>query len=282
MVNGDLIYDVGMHKGEDSRFYLSRGYRVVGIEANPLLATEIRETFAREIRNGQLQLLEIAIAPARGTVRFAINRTLSVWGSISPTFLERNQSIGAGEVDYVDVEAATFDEILNEYGVPYYLKVDIEGMDMECVLALHRAKERPKFLSIESAVTTGAPNFQQGFHEIAHLWALGYRHFKYVNQARLARGDLNGQMLDTEGLPVYYQHGKDASGPFGEETPNQWLSVEEALARAKRYVLYQNVLGLGGRYAHYRPAKVLDRLRRKILRIQNHSWYDLHAKLGEG
>ena len=29
-----LIFDVGMHKGEDTEFYLSRGHEVVGVEAN--------------------------------------------------------------------------------------------------------------------------------------------------------------------------------------------------------------------------------------------------------
>ncbi len=27
----DLIYDVGMHDGEDTAYYLARGYRVVAI-----------------------------------------------------------------------------------------------------------------------------------------------------------------------------------------------------------------------------------------------------------
>ena len=33
----DLIYDVGAHKGENSDFYLRLGFRVVAVEANPML-----------------------------------------------------------------------------------------------------------------------------------------------------------------------------------------------------------------------------------------------------
>jgi hypothetical protein len=33
----DLIYDIGLHKGEDSEFYLKKGFRVVAIEALPSL-----------------------------------------------------------------------------------------------------------------------------------------------------------------------------------------------------------------------------------------------------
>jgi 16S rRNA A1518/A1519 N6-dimethyltransferase RsmA/KsgA/DIM1 with predicted DNA glycosylase/AP lyase activity len=31
----DLIYDVGMHHGEDTEFYLRKGFRVVAFEADP-------------------------------------------------------------------------------------------------------------------------------------------------------------------------------------------------------------------------------------------------------
>jgi hypothetical protein len=31
MIARDLIFDLGMHRGEDTDFYLHMGYRVVGI-----------------------------------------------------------------------------------------------------------------------------------------------------------------------------------------------------------------------------------------------------------
>ena len=36
----DLIMDVGMHRGEDAEFYLKKGFRVVGVEANPELVAD--------------------------------------------------------------------------------------------------------------------------------------------------------------------------------------------------------------------------------------------------
>ena len=32
--HADLIYDVGMHRGEDTAFYLRKGFRVVAVEAD--------------------------------------------------------------------------------------------------------------------------------------------------------------------------------------------------------------------------------------------------------
>jgi len=48
-----LIYDVGMHKGEDTDFYLKKGFDVVGIEADPTLVVGLRERFAKELDSGR-------------------------------------------------------------------------------------------------------------------------------------------------------------------------------------------------------------------------------------
>src|SRR6266571_4096666 len=87
MESPKLIYDVGMHCGEDTEYYLSRGCRVVGIEANPELVNQLREKFSAEISRGQLQIIAKAIAAKAGRVRFAINRDISVWGSISTDYI---------------------------------------------------------------------------------------------------------------------------------------------------------------------------------------------------
>ncbi len=50
--SADLVYDVGMHRGEDTAFYLAKGYRVVGFEANPELVEACQRRFAAEIGGG--------------------------------------------------------------------------------------------------------------------------------------------------------------------------------------------------------------------------------------
>ena len=45
----NLIYDVGVNDGSDTAFYLSRGFRVVGIECSPVMVERLRERFKAEI-----------------------------------------------------------------------------------------------------------------------------------------------------------------------------------------------------------------------------------------
>lgn len=77
----DLIYDVGMHLGDDTAFYLSQGFKVVGIEANPDLAATARQRFSSEIRSGQLTVVNAGIAkhperPPSGIVTRTLRGTL--------------------------------------------------------------------------------------------------------------------------------------------------------------------------------------------------------------
>ena len=69
-----------MHRGEDTAYYLAKGYRVVGFEADPELAAECAARFAG---NERLTIVEGAIAPpaAGDTVRFHRHPN-RVWGTI--------------------------------------------------------------------------------------------------------------------------------------------------------------------------------------------------------
>ena len=40
----DLIYDVGMHNGDDTAYYLHKGFRVIAIDANPAMVTRLPMT----------------------------------------------------------------------------------------------------------------------------------------------------------------------------------------------------------------------------------------------
>ena len=65
-----IIFDIGMHRGEDTDFYLKKGFTVVGVEANPALVQECRKRFQSQIENGQLHIIDKAIAEVAGEISF--------------------------------------------------------------------------------------------------------------------------------------------------------------------------------------------------------------------
>src|SRR4051812_29464982 len=91
-VEPDLVYDVGMHNGDDSAYYLRNGYRVVAVEANPLFAGRARERFAAEIADGRLTVLEVGIADGEGEASFWVCEDHTDWSSFDRSIAGRNGS----------------------------------------------------------------------------------------------------------------------------------------------------------------------------------------------
>src|SRR5262245_27286423 len=169
-----LVVDIGMHRGDDTAFYLAKGFEVLAVEANPDLAAAGRRRFADEIDRGRLTIRQVAIAEAPGTVTFYAGDQ-DGWGSLS------KERAGAGlhlSLAEYEVEACTFEQLLDGKS-PYYVKVDIEGADLLCVDAVERLASPPSFFSFEYDLTR-AEETVEGLHSLARA---GFRRFALVNQA---------------------------------------------------------------------------------------------------
>ena len=127
----ELIDHVGFHRGEDTEFYLAKGFKVVAIEAHPGLYRAGLEKFTDYIESGRLVLLNLAVAEASGPITF-FESDNDVWGSINRDAAMRNVRLGSGWRE-ITVEGRRFGEILRQFGTPYFMKVDIEGADALCL-----------------------------------------------------------------------------------------------------------------------------------------------------
>ena len=110
MKDNKLIYDIGFHKGEDTGFYLSQGYNVIAIEANPELYNKGKTKFKKEINSGNLVLLNLGISSITGREQFWVCRNNPHWNS----FHKNLASKGGDAVIPVDINTTTFDKILSK------------------------------------------------------------------------------------------------------------------------------------------------------------------------
>lgn len=251
----DLIFDIGMHVGEDSIHYLREGYRVVAVEANPLLAETNAKRFRKYIDSGQLTILNKGIAPQAGVLPFYVNHRLSEWSSFDKATGTRD---GTG-YHVIEVPCVTTRSLFETYGVPYYLKVDIEGFDHYCLLDIPNEGIKPQYVSCEAV----------HFSWMEILRDKGYTRFKLINQANefapvnlaqersalFARYEIikNGLKLRAQKfIPFKHQYG--SSGPFGENTKGPWQSFEEVKATFDAFYQHEKKQPLNGS-----------------------SWFDFHA-----
>ena len=249
----DLIYDLGMHDGQDTAYYLKKGFRVIAVEANPDLVAGAAARFADQIAAGQLQILNVAVADARTAFDFYVNHQNSKWSSIHHKWGAR----GARGFTKITVPGRRLEDIIAEHGLPYYLKIDIEGADLTALEALQPLRQRPDFVSVEG-----------GGETFLNLFArMGYDRFAVVNQATLPK--LPQADPAREGHAVDHVFPMGASGPFGREVAAPWMDYDAALEerRAFRAIIADIETRMEG------DSVKINRERQR----RNLGWYDVHA-----
>jgi len=267
----DLIFDVGMHVGRDSEFYLKKGYRVVAVEANPDLCSLAEDRLREHVISRRLIIINEAIANYDGNITLHLNEQESEWSTIDQVWAERNVRLGTRSHGLI-VKATRFSHILEAHGIPYYLKIDIEGADLLCLEDLASFDTRPKFISIESQMRS----FDEFFHQFAMLWTLGYRRYKIVPQHKIMKQKC--PLPAKEGKYVDHRFVLGSSGLFGRELPGEWLDIEGALNANRRILRIYRLLG----YESFlrKPIQRLPR-GRGIADLLT-GWYDIHAMYSKG
>lgn len=251
-----VVYDVGMNNGDDTQFYLRKGYRVVAIEAAPDLVEEGRRKFRRYVESGDLVIENVGIADREGHLDFFMCEGNSVWNSF-----DRDKASSAGQTATVTrTPCTTLDRVMSTHGVPLYCKIDIEGYDHHAVASLANI-ERPKYLSIEFG-------HKRAVDDITTLKELGYTGFKLIDQVHF--GECTPDTLDrysrlperslkrrlkaqravnklcrnlNVALPFY---ASGSSGPFGDMLEGPWLEYKTTCELARQVVAFDEEKGWNG------------------------------------
>lgn len=246
-----------MNNGDDSVLYLRQGFRVVAIEADPGMVEQCARRFHQEIKEGQLTILNVAISDQEGILPFWICDSHPEWSSFDRSIASRD----GAKHHRIEVLARPFQSILQEYGVPYYLKLDIEGSEIYCLRALS-GSDLPRYVSFEKTEDWSSES-------LAVLRELGYTGFKLISQfnflpieyppspeqvryekvhnflrtrnpfvrilrkcggRRLLMREIERTRVSSDGW--VFPNG--SSGNFGEHTSGKWQSFEEIIETLER------------------------------------------------
>lgn len=210
--NPRLIADIGMSEGNDTAFYLAKGFDVVGVEADEAVQQHLAHRFAAEIAAGRLRLLHRAAA-ARGGERM---RFFHDEGQQGQSSLDR---AGRTRVKEFEVLSIDWPELCGLAGVPYYLKLDIEGGETAFLSSIQNGDALPVYISAEV----------QTFGPIEQFRRLGYTRFRLINHEVLSNVALPDPPREGVFVPKPSTH--QWTGPFGRELPGRrWFSFAEIRA----------------------------------------------------
>jgi len=256
------IFDLGLHEGFDTEFYLKKGFKVIAVEASPQFLDAVKRRFASAIAAGHLVIVQKALADSPGqTIPFYVRTDKDGWSSIYQDVAERDGVASAP----IRIETTTVGELVGAYGVPYFLKCDLEGADNLVLRQVGREVHKPPFVSVEAE--------PRGDEVIDLLAAAGYTRFQIINQGCL--GLFRPPRPAREGTYVARRFDGKMSGLFGEELPaGLWTSEGEI---RRRLAQWQRLSG--GQMGALRKSllKKYGRYSRKTWLVGT-GWIDIHAR----
>lgn len=240
-----LIFDIGCNNGADTDFYLHMGYSVVAVDANPFIM------FSRE--DARLQTEKCAITLNNGEI-------IPFHISDNPLLSSTDENIAQRDnhtVTKVDVQTRTLKSLFEQYGTPYYCKIDIEGHDVTALKSISDSKELPKYISCEAECTDKDGELvYSGICTLTELYKLGYTKFKLIDQETFLPLGVNRFYKNRYSIPflcvrkiqrllkiysTYFTNKEyvskkfsfnftESSGLFGEHLQGEWATYEEACA----------------------------------------------------
>jgi FkbM family methyltransferase len=142
---GDLVFDVGANLGSYAEIFASLGAHVIALEPNPDCVSHIRRSYPLR----SIDVVGAAVGASAGvaTIHLAERSDMS---SMSPEWIRSIQK--AQQLDdtvwsrQITVPIITLDSLIERYGVPRFIKIDVEGFEES---ALRGLSEQPAFLSFE-------------------------------------------------------------------------------------------------------------------------------------
>ena len=136
---GDLVFDVGAHAGNRARALSALGCRVIAVEPQPDFARLLRALFAT---SADVQVIEAALSDVVGRVALSVSERTPTVTTIAASWREvRARESGFAGVRWnkqIEVEATTLDALVDRFGVPRFVKIDVEGAEPRVLAGLSR------------------------------------------------------------------------------------------------------------------------------------------------
>jgi FkbM family methyltransferase len=175
---GDLVFDVGAHVGDRTLHFLELGARVVSVEPQESCVQALRERVG-----DRAVIVPVGLADAIGRRSMAIATTTTV-STMEPEWVSSTtESRRFSDMTWdstVEVAVSTLDALIDEHGLPAFVKVDVEGFEQKVLAGLSRPVGAVSFEFVNER-----PEATEAC--VRRLHDLGLSDFNYSNAWRSAR-----------------------------------------------------------------------------------------------
>ncbi len=168
----EIVFDIGANHGNRSAVFSKICKKVIAVEANPVLAEKLSQKFKKNVI-----VVSKAVGNTSGEIDLFINKS-DVLSTISPEWItkvketERFGELSDSFTKKVKVKMVTLNDLIKEYGIPAFVKIDVEGVEYDIIKTMDSACV--KGLSCEFTIPESRQNT---ISIIEHLNEIGYNYF---------------------------------------------------------------------------------------------------------
>jgi FkbM family methyltransferase len=136
----DLAFDIGANFGDRTNIFLQLGARIIAVEPVKCCVDYMRRNF----KSDKVTIINKAVGSKEEKARIKICPA-SALSTMSKDFLEKVaikdnlKNLDWGKEQ--EIEVTTIDALKNKYGVPKFIKIDVEGYEEEVLKGLNFAPE---------------------------------------------------------------------------------------------------------------------------------------------
>jgi FkbM family methyltransferase len=141
----DLIFDVGCNMGNKSQEFLKFDTKIVGFEPQPKCVNMLNNIFAN---NSSIIIEPIGLDFFKGK-SFIYEATHHTISSMSLDFINKVKEERFTDCNWgkkIEIQVDTLDNMILKYGTPNYIKIDVEGYELNVLKGLSSSIEN---ISIE-------------------------------------------------------------------------------------------------------------------------------------
>ena len=168
MNKGDLYFDIGAHLGEKSKPFIEKKIRTIMVEPLPICVKTLKRLYSK---NSIVKIIPKGLGSKNTKKILSINKQMP---TVS-TFAKHWKSGRFSNLTWSEktqIQITTLDTLIKKFGDPQYIKIDVEGYELNVLKGLSK---KSGIISFEIT----SEFFSDAIKCLKHLKKLSYNSFTF-------------------------------------------------------------------------------------------------------